>query len=88
MVDSRKQRYEILKKMISAAWQGRKPRVSRLNREYETLTSSVYSDPPSDLDLAMDNCRQSCVMHFAFLGMKGQLLLDAIERFSRIPTHY
>lgn len=75
-MNKRRQMYELLEQMLENAEKGAKETVLELNRSFEKLVPHVFGDPPTELDLEYDNCRQSCIL---------QYIPDARERFARIP---
>ena len=78
--------YNILGEMIEASRENNPERVSLLNRVFDLLALRTWSFPPTETDLAYDNCRQSIVMsvHKDLKGYSSGLLEDAIERYSAL----
>ncbi len=81
-----KEMYSVLEQMVESAARGDKQRVLELNKDYNALVPKVYHAPPIQSDLEYDNCRISCVTSVGILEhLREQLVLDARERFSKIP---
>ena len=81
-----KEMYGILEQMIESAANGQAEKVFTLHESYKVLSAEVYPTLQEPLRLEYDNCRNSCVVSVGMLKhLHDQLVLDARERFSKIP---
>lgn len=77
--------YTLLGEMIESAEKGERERVLQLNKVYDILSRRAYSWPPTGLDLAYENCRQSGLFSVTMPELRDEFLEDARERYARIP---